>query len=219
MSSWQMTHNRKKEWEYFDDKKILQPILAKAQDGHWIFLLRTFICQGWERKQNSTWFYFHTVNDTFQAISKDVSYDGMIRGHDLEDRSFIWLVWGGRSCLEKINRTSRLLGEKGNQTFCSVEVFIKLLKLPFHHNQLTIITIMSAEIFIKLLKLSFPDRPNCIINAKKDGGVIFSALEVFRRLQWSGRRNDSDALPAADVWFGINVSMHCQLYGLGSINV
>ena len=112
-------------------------------------------------------------------------YDGMIRGHDLEDRSFIWLVWGGRSCLEKINRTSRLLGEKGNQTFCSVEVFIKLLKLPFHHNQLTIITIMSAEIFIQLLKHSFPNRPNCIINAKKDGGVIF-----FQRWKYSGGCSD-----------------------------
>ena len=41
-------------------------------------------------------------------------------------------------------------------------------------------------------------------------GDFFSALEVFRRLQWSGRRNDSDALPAADVWFVINVSMHCM---------
>ena len=138
-----------------------------------------------KKKQNSTWFYFHTVNDTFQAISKDVSYGSMIHGHDLEDRSFIWLVWGGRSCLEKINRTSRLLGEKGNQTFCSVEVFIKLLKLPFHHNQLTIITIMSAEIFIKLLKLSFPDRLNCIINAKKDDGVIF-----FQRWKYSGGCSD-----------------------------
>ena len=78
---------KKKEWESLDDK-ILQPILAKAQGGHCIFLLRTFICQTWERKQNSTWFYFHTGNDT-KAMSKDVSYDGMIRGHDLEDRSFI----------------------------------------------------------------------------------------------------------------------------------
>ena len=34
-----------------------------------------------------------------------------------------------RRGLEKINMRSRLLGEKGNQTFCSVEVFIKLLKL------------------------------------------------------------------------------------------
>ena len=193
-----------------------------SQSSRWTlnFLLRTFICQAWERKQNSTWFYFHTGNDTTQAISKDVSYGSRIRGHDLEDGSFIWLVWGGRTCLEKINRTSRLLGEKGNQTFCSVEVFIKLLKLPFHHNQLTIITIMSAEIFIQLQKFSFPNRLICIINAKKDGGVIFfSALEVFWCLQWSGRRNDSDALPAADVWFVINVSMHCQLYGLGSINI
>ena len=66
-----------------------------------------------------------------------------------------------------------------------MEVFIKLLKLPFHHNQLTIIAIMSAEIFIQLLKLSFPDRPNCIINAKKDGGVIY-----FQRWNYSGGCSD-----------------------------
>ena len=202
--------SKKQEWEYFDDKKILQPILAKAQDGHWIFLLRTFICQTWERKQNSTWFYFHTGNDT-KAMSKDVSYDGMIRGHDLEDRSFIWLVWGGRSCLEKINRTSRLLGEKGNQTFCSVEVFIKLLKLPFHHNQLTIITIMSAEIFIQLLKHSFPNRPNCIINAKKDGGVIF-----FQRWKYSGGCSDQGVVMTQTLsqlqMCGLSSMFHCIVW-------